>query len=62
MTAVTAVPQPGRVDDAAFGTEVLLTRHGESMAVVPGSSESADPRLSRRGVEQAAALGDPLVP
>ena len=51
-----AIPQPGRVDDAAFGTEVLLIRHGESQAVVPGSPESADPPLSERGVEQAAAL------
>ena len=51
-----AIPQPGRIDDAAFGTEVLLIRHGESQAVVPGSPESADPPLSERGVEQAAAL------
>lgn len=56
MTAATPVPQPGRVDDALFGTEVLLIRHGESAAVVPGSPESADPPLSERGVEQAAAL------
>ena len=35
---------------------MLLIRHGESMAVVPGSPESADPPLSERGVEQAAAL------
>jgi 2,3-bisphosphoglycerate-dependent phosphoglycerate mutase len=51
-----AIPQPGRIDDAAFGTEVLLIRHGESQAVVPGSPESADPPLSERGVEQATAL------
>ena len=50
------VPQPGRIDDAAFGTEILLIRHGESKAVVPGSPESADPPLSERGIEQAAAL------
>lgn len=51
-----AIPQPGRIDQVAFGLEVLLIRHGESMAVVPGSPESADPPLSDRGVEQAAAL------
>ena len=50
------VPQPGRIDDAAFGTEVLLIRHGESQAVVPGAPGSGDPPLSERGVEQAAAL------
>jgi probable phosphoglycerate mutase len=50
------VPQPGRVDEVAFGTEVLLVRHGESAAVLPGSPESADPPLSERGVEQAALL------
>ena len=51
-----AIPQPGRIDDAAFGTEVLLIRHGESASVVPGSPESGDPPLSARGVEQAATL------
>lgn len=54
MTA--PVPQPGRIDDAAFGTEILLIRHGESMAVVPGAPGSGDPPLSERGVEQAALL------
>lgn len=56
MSPAEAIPQPGRVSDAAFGTEVLLVRHGESAAVVPGSPESADPPLSDDGVKQAAAL------
>ncbi len=56
MSTPEPVPQPGRVDDEVFGLEVLLIRHGESMAVVPGSPESEDPRLSERGVEQVAAL------
>lgn len=51
-----AVAQPGRIDEVRFGLEVLLIRHGESMAVVPGSAESVDPPLSDRGQEQAAAL------
>lgn len=50
------VPQPGRIDEHRFGLEVLLIRHAESMAVVPGSPESADPPLSERGERQAAAL------
>lgn len=54
--ATRPVPQPGRIDEVAFGLEVLLIRHGESMAVVPGSPESADPPLSARGAAQAAAL------
>ncbi len=60
MTSAEAIPQPGRVSDAAFGTEVLLVRHGESMAVVPGSPESVDPPLSDDGVKQAAALAERL--
>ncbi len=56
----TPIPQPGRIDQAQFATEVLLIRHGESMAVVPGSPESADPPLSEDGVRQAAALADRL--
>ena len=56
MSTPEPVPQPGRVDDEVFGLEVLLIRHGESMAVVPGSPESKDPPLSERGVEQVAAL------
>lgn len=51
-----AVPQSGRIDEVALGTEVLLVRHGESAAVVPGSPESLDPPLSDRGREQVAAL------
>lgn len=54
------IPQPGRIDDAAFGTELLLIRHGESMAVVPGRPGSGDPPLSERGVEQAALLAKRL--
>jgi probable phosphoglycerate mutase len=54
------VPQPGRIDDQRFGLEVLLIRHGESKAVVPGSPESVDPPLSDRGREQAGALADRL--
>jgi len=54
------VPQPGRVDEVAFGTEVLLVRHGESAAVIPGSPESADPPLSELGVKQAALLAERL--
>jgi probable phosphoglycerate mutase len=50
------VPQPGRLDEVAFGTEVLLIRHGESMAVIPGSPESADVPLSELGAQQADAL------
>ena len=50
------IPQSGRIDDQTFPTEVLLVRHGESAAVVPGSPESKDPPLSPRGVEQAAAI------
>jgi probable phosphoglycerate mutase len=55
------VPQPGRLDEVAFGTEVLLIRHGESQAVVPGSTESGDPPLSEEGVRQAALLAQRLV-
>jgi probable phosphoglycerate mutase len=52
-----AVPQTGRFGElAARGTEVLLVRHGESAAVVPGSPESADPPLADVGRKQAAAL------
>jgi len=50
------VPQSGRIDELGLGTEVLLVRHGESAAVVPGSPESDDPPLSERGAEQVTAL------
>jgi 2,3-bisphosphoglycerate-dependent phosphoglycerate mutase len=50
------IPQSGRIDDEPLPTEVLLIRHGESMAVVPGTPEAADPPLSERGREQAAAV------
>jgi 2,3-bisphosphoglycerate-dependent phosphoglycerate mutase len=55
-----AVPQSGSIDDATFPTTVLLVRHGESMAVVPGSPESKDPALSSRGEEQGAAVAERL--
>lgn len=51
-----AVPQPTSLAPAEFTTELLLIRHGQSMAVVPGSEESLDPPLSDLGHEQAAKL------
>lgn len=60
LTDHAPIPQPGRVDQIAFGTEVLLIRHGESMAVVPGSPESVDPPLSELGADQAARLAGRL--
>lgn len=58
------IPQPGRHGDSRFagGTEVLLVRHGESQAVIPGAAESFDPPLSVDGERQAAALADRLRP
>lgn len=54
------VPQTGRIGALGLGTEVLLVRHGESAAVVPGSPESEDPPLSEAGRRQAAALAERL--
>jgi probable phosphoglycerate mutase len=54
--APTTFPQPSRHGDARLGTEILLIRHGESEAVVPGTDASFDPPLSDDGVTQARAL------
>lgn len=51
-----AIAQPGLFPAGGFGTEILLIRHGQSAAVVPGASDSADPTLSELGHVQAAAL------
>lgn len=50
------VAQPGLFPTDAFLTEVLLIRHGQSAAVVPGARDSSDPPLSELGRDQAAAL------
>ena len=55
-----AVPQPGLHADGAFDTTVLLIRHGQSAAIVPGSPESHDPPLSNVGQVQAEALWERL--
>jgi len=50
------VAQPGLFPTDAFLTELLLIRHGQSAAVVPGAHDSGDPSLSEVGRSQAAAL------
>jgi probable phosphoglycerate mutase len=55
-----AVAQPGLFPADAFRTEVLLVRHGQSAAIVPGAPESSDPPLSDVGYGQAAALAERL--
>lgn len=57
-----AVAQPGLFPSDAFRTELLLIRHGQSAAVVPGAPGSSDPPLSELGRDQAAALADRLAP
>jgi probable phosphoglycerate mutase len=54
------VPQPALFAPSAFPTEVLLVRHGQSAAVVPGTPESDDPPLSELGASQAAQLAERL--
>jgi probable phosphoglycerate mutase len=56
----TPVPQPRLFAADAFPLEVLLIRHGQSAAVVPGSTESEDPPLSELGTQQAAKLANRL--
>ncbi len=51
-----AVAQPGLFPSDSFRTELLLIRHGQSAAVVPGALDSADPALSEIGCVQAGAL------
>ncbi len=51
-----AVTQPGLFPADSFRTEILLIRHGQSAAVVPGAPDSADPPLSALGCSQAGAL------
>jgi len=51
-----AVAQPGLFPSDSFRTEVLLIRHGQSAAVVPGAPDSGDPALSEIGCVQARAL------
>lgn len=50
------VPQPGLFPVSDLPTELLLIRHGQSAAVVPGEPGSSDPPLSDVGREQARAL------
>lgn len=54
--STTAVPQPTLRGPEPDECEVLLIRHGRSADVVPGSAESADPRLHTIGVDQADRL------
>lgn len=51
-----AVAQPGLFPTDSFRTEILLIRHGQSAAVVPGAPGSSDPPLSELGRMQAVAL------
>jgi 2,3-bisphosphoglycerate-dependent phosphoglycerate mutase len=56
------VPQPALFAPTAFPTELLLVRHGQSAAIVPGTPESHDPPLSELGASQAAKLAERLAP
>ncbi len=55
-----AVAQPGLFPTDSFRTELMLIRHGQSAAIVPGAPGSADPPLSELGHVQAAALASRL--
>ncbi|MEJ7844172.1 MAG: histidine phosphatase family protein [Acidimicrobiales bacterium] len=56
VPAAEPLPQPAPFLLEALPTEVLLIRHGQSAAYVPGDADSHDPPLSVLGRRQVAVL------